>query len=80
MNLRGAFRTSDLASFSRVGGTVSLMGALDNTGASFTLNAQTGSWNMLAASITGGTLNFADGHTLTSTARTVRSKSLNSLA
>lgn len=41
------------------------MGALDNTGASFTLNAQTGSWNMLAASITGGTLNFADGHTLT---------------
>ena len=48
----------------QTGGTVNLTGTLNNTGATLTLNATTGSWNLAGGTINGGTLAFADGQTL----------------
>ena len=47
---------------------MNLTGTLNNTGATLTLNATTGSWNLAGGTISGGTLAFADGQTLLVTA------------
>jgi RHS repeat-associated protein len=73
LNLGGSFTTAGsgifapaaAANFSRNGGTVNLIGALDNTGATLALDARTGPWNLVAGgTITGGTITTAGGNDL----------------
>src|SRR5262249_33110258 len=64
LNLGGTFTTAAIGTFSRVASTVNLIGELDNTGATFMLNASTGSWTINAGSITGGTVALSGGATL----------------
>ena len=52
----------------RNGGTVSLVGALDNTGATLTLNGAAASWVLADGSITGGTIATSGGAALIGTA------------
>ena len=61
VNLRGRFTLDDLGTFVRTRGRVNLMGHLDHAGATLNLNATTGSWHLRNATITGGTVNFAEG-------------------
>ena len=67
LNLGGTFVTAGL-NVQQTGGTVNLTGTLNNTGATLTLNATTGSWNLAGGTISGGTLAFADSQTLFVTA------------
>ena len=67
LNLGGTFVTAGL-NVQQTGGTVNLTGTLNNTGATLTLNATTGSWNLAGGTINGGILAFADGQTLLVTA------------
>jgi hypothetical protein len=53
------FTTADVGNFNRSGGIVYMMGRLDNTGATLTLNQATGSWLLLNGIIVGGTINEA---------------------
>src|SRR5262249_18499278 len=46
------------------GSTVNVVGAWDNSGQDFTLNAATGSWTVNGGSINGGSIRFADGKAL----------------
>jgi hypothetical protein len=67
LNLGGPITTAQLglAGFSRTGGTVNLSGALDNTGATLTLDAVRGSWGLTnGGSITGGTVALTGGSRL----------------
>jgi|GEM_PF-6296597 len=66
--LRGTFPSSAVKNFTRTGGVVRMQGAMDNSGNSFTFNNATGTWQFEGGSITGGTLSFADGQTLTGNA------------
>ena len=45
VNLGGSFTTAAIGTINRAGGVVNLTGTLNNTGATLTLNAVTGSWN-----------------------------------
>jgi hypothetical protein len=54
----------------RTGGTVNLTGVMNNTATTLTLNAATGSWNLLGGTITGGTVAVTAGATLTVTQQT----------
>jgi hypothetical protein len=68
--LGGNFTTAglNLPAFTRNGGTVNVTGTLNNAGATLTLNAATGSWNLVGATISGGVLDLsADGTLLTIT-------------
>jgi RHS repeat-associated protein len=66
LNLDGTFTTARLGNYTRTGGAINLLGALDNTGATLALNAATGSWNLTAfGKIKGGTLSTSDGTALT---------------
>src|SRR5262249_52956218 len=67
LNLDGNFTTARLGHYTRNGGVINLLGTLDNTGATLTLNASTGSWNAVTTSaiLRGGTLATTDGATLT---------------
>lgn len=58
VSLQGNFTTNDLgiSGWSRTGGTVNLVGALNNTGRTLTLDATTGNITLAGGSITGGTL------------------------
>ena len=53
--------------FTRTGGVVNLSGTMTNTGSTLTLNAATGTWNLLGGAIIGGTLTFAAGQSLVPT-------------
>ena len=66
LTLGGTFNTAGLGTINRSGGTVILTGTLTNSG--LLLNAATGSWNLLGGTIVGGTITFADGATLVTTA------------
>lgn len=68
INLVGTFTTASLAGLTRTGGTVNLIGTLNNTGSTLTLNKTTGSWDLLAGTVNGGTLSLTDGQTLNYTA------------
>lgn len=56
VNLDGAFTTVGLGAYTRTGGTINLVGTLDNTGTTLTLNSATGSWNLAGGTLRGGTL------------------------
>jgi hypothetical protein len=65
LNLGGTFAsTAGIGTFSNTGGTVNVTGTINNIGNAITLNNSTGSWNLLAGSISGGAVNYADGKTL----------------
>src|SRR6185295_10980035 len=64
----GAFSTTDIGKIERIGGTIKIDGQFDNTGATLTLNEQTGSWLL-----EGGTLK--GGHLITSGGATFRPRS-----
>ncbi|MFH1746164.1 MAG: hypothetical protein ABIG44_03880 [Planctomycetota bacterium] len=64
INLGGDFATADIGTINRTGGTVNITGHLDNTNDTLLLDATTGSWNLAGGSITGGTVQFADGQRL----------------
>ncbi|MDB5319821.1 MAG: tandem-95 repeat protein, partial [Phycisphaerales bacterium] len=61
VNLGGSFTTAGIGTFNRSGGQVNLTGNLDNTGATLNLNAGTGSWTLVAGSLSGGTLTQSGG-------------------
>ena len=67
VNLDGTFTQADLGTFMRTGGTVNLMGVLDNTGETLTFDAATGSWRLVGGTVLGGTVEFADGESLMTT-------------
>jgi hypothetical protein len=65
LNLGGTFNTgSGIGNFSNSSGTVNITGTVNNTGNNLTLNNNTGSWNLVAGTISGGSLSFANGQTL----------------
>jgi hypothetical protein len=63
VNLGGTFLASDVVGFARGGSTsaVNLTGTLNNTGAAFALNANTGTWVMRGGTILGGTVTASGG-------------------
>ncbi|MCY2952434.1 MAG: hypothetical protein NTU53_10705 [Planctomycetota bacterium] len=68
VTLGGEFTMAKLGTFNRSGGTVKLVGTLDNTGQVFALNSATGSWELGdKAKIKGGSVVAADGAQLVAT-------------
>ncbi len=67
VNLGGNFTITGLGSFSRSGGTVNLIGTCDLEGGTFTLDALTGDWRMVAGTMTNGTLATSPGGDLIAT-------------
>jgi hypothetical protein len=63
-SLEGRFETPSLLRFSRTGGSVRIIGRLDNTGQSTVLDAATGSWRLDGGTVVGGTLAFSGGNRL----------------
>jgi hypothetical protein len=61
VNLGGVFTLAELGAFTRQGGTVNLIGTLNNTNAVLALNATTGSWQLNGGRINGGTMTSTDG-------------------
>jgi len=62
INLGGSFTTAGIGPISRTAGTINVVGVLDNTGRVFTLDADTGSWNLNASgTLRGGSLVTAGG-------------------
>ncbi|MCL4741384.1 MAG: hypothetical protein KJZ54_04195 [Phycisphaerales bacterium] len=66
LDIGGAVTTVALGlpNFSRVGGTVNVIGTIDNTGNTLTLNAQTGTFILNGGTITAGTVALTDGSQL----------------
>ena len=64
LNLGGDFTSADVLSINRTGGTVNITGDMDNTGQTVQLDESTGSWFLAGGSITGGTIQVADGEGL----------------
>jgi hypothetical protein len=64
LNLGGAFTTAALGTMNYLGGTINLTGTLDNSGATLTLDASTGSWNVRGGMVKGGTYSAVDGAAL----------------
>ncbi len=62
LNLGGSFRRAGIGTIIRNGGTINLVGLLDNTGDTFQLDSTTGSWNLAsgAAELRGGILVTSD--------------------
>ncbi len=69
LNLGGSFTTAGLGAYTRTGGTINLVGLLDNTGNTLVLNDTTGSWNLASggAEFRGGNLVTAGGAALVAT-------------
>ncbi len=67
LNLGGTFASATLGSVMNAGGTVNLTGTLNNTGGALALNATTGSWDLMAGTIDGGTVSAAGGARLEAT-------------
>ena len=61
MNLGGSFTAADLVGFQRTGGIVNLTGTLDDTGAGLSLDATTGSWNLVGGTLKNGTYTASGG-------------------
>jgi hypothetical protein len=60
----GSFTTAAIGTINRTGGLVRISGTLNNTGSTLTLNATTGSWELLLGEIIGGTVNATGGAAL----------------
>jgi hypothetical protein len=56
LDLGGVFSVSSLGDFHRAGGSVRLIGTLENIGQTLTLDVNTGSWELFRGTINGGTL------------------------
>ena len=56
--------TAGIGTFNNTGGTVNISGTLNNTGNTMLLNSTTGSWTMGGGTLSGGTVNFANGTSL----------------
>lgn len=67
LNLGGSFATPTLGTVTSTGGAVNLTGTLNNVGNTLTLNAGTGSWNLLGGTIAGGTVATSGGSRLVAT-------------
>jgi hypothetical protein len=62
VNLGGTFTPADIGTLNRTGGTVNLVGTLDNTGTTLPLSAATGGdWVLTGGTIQGGTVTGASG-------------------
>jgi hypothetical protein len=62
----GSFNTSAIGAIHRTGGTINLSGRVNNAGATLELDAQTGSYNLLApGTFTGGTISTTGSARLT---------------
>jgi hypothetical protein len=59
--MRGTVTTPNLGTIQRTGGTIGIEGVVDNTGSTLTFDSGTGSWQLRAGEIRGGTLNFTQG-------------------
>src|SRR6185312_5551300 len=64
LDLGGAFTTAQLGVVQNNGGTVNLMGTLNNTGATLALTAATGSWNLSGGTVQSGTITGTGGAAL----------------
>ena len=65
LGLGGTFTTAGIGTLTRTGGTVQIIGAMDNTGATLALNAATGSYQLTQnGSITGGSITSSGGSQL----------------
>ena len=67
LNLGGTFTIGSLGTFSNTGGTVDLTGTLNNAGNTLTLNAASGSWNLVGGTVNGGTVSESGGAELVPT-------------
>jgi RHS repeat-associated protein len=67
LNLGDSFATAGLGSYTRTGGSINLVGVLDNTGSTLALDAATGSWSLAGGTLKGGSLATADGTSLATT-------------
>jgi len=64
VNLGGTFTIDMVGAFNRTGGSVNLTGTFNNTGNTFTFNAATGSWNLVAGTVNGGAVVFSGANRL----------------
>ncbi len=64
LDLGGLFTPADVSGLVRNGGTVNLIGVLNNVAPGLLLDADTGSWNLQGGVINGGTIATADGAVL----------------
>jgi hypothetical protein len=56
ITLDGVYSTSSVSRINRTGGVLNLQGQCDNTGRTTVLGPTTGSWRVISATITGGTI------------------------
>src|SRR5262249_18391438 len=65
VSLGGSFTTAGIGTINRTGGTIYLIGLLDNTGHTLALDATTGSWNLaIGGTLRGGSLVTSGGAAL----------------
>ena len=67
MSLGGSFSLAALGTFNYTAGTVNLTGTLNNAGNTLTLNAASGSWNLVGGTVNGGTVSESGGAELVPT-------------
>ncbi len=70
VKLLGTFTLQALGNFNATGASVTLSGTLNNTGQTFTLREELGTWQLDSGTIVGGTLASADGTRLLLTSGT----------
>lgn len=58
---------ADLAELNLTGNTINLTGVIDNSGATLTLEAGSGSWHLAGGRVNGGTVSASSGAILTAT-------------
>ena len=71
LNLGGSLTLATLATVQRSGGTVKLVGTMDNTGTTLLLDEVTGTWNLAGGTIVGGAIVGTNGAGLVVTADSV---------
>lgn len=69
LNLGGTFAAADLGAWQRRGGSVNLVGTMNNTGGAFVLDQAVGSWQLDGGQINGGSVATAGGAALLFSAR-----------
>ncbi len=64
INLGGVFTQTSEGSLTQTGGSINLVGTLDNSGSTLALNAATGSWNLVGGTVEGGSYSASGGASL----------------
>ncbi len=67
LTLYSGMTLTGLGTIERTGGAINLAGSLDLQGGTWTLNSQTGSWNLVGGAVRNGTVNFQNGSLLNAT-------------